>query len=122
MQPRATTTSLFDESISIGGDTKTGEAIRDVLKHIDIDWEEQLSKVVGDTIAHPIASTFQKIVRFAKRGVKSLGGNVSEYLHYESKQLPPKNAVEHFIEEVAKVRDDVDRMDARVQRLQAGKS
>lgn len=118
---RATTTSMFDESISISGDTKTGEIMRDILKNIDIDWEEQLSKVVGDTMAHPIAKGLKKLFRFAKRSTRSVSENVTEYLHYESKQLPPKNAVEHFIEEVATLRDDIDRMDAKIQHLQQRK-
>jgi len=118
---RATTTSLFDESISINGNTKIGEDIRDILKNIDIDWEEQLSKITGDTMAHPIARNFKKLLRFAKQSAQSLSDNISEYLHYESKQLPPKDAAEQFIEEITKLRDDVDRMEARIQRIQSRK-
>lgn len=118
----ASTTSMFDESITITGDTKTGEAIRDVLADLDIDWEEQLSKVVGDSIAHPLTQHAKKAVSLGKRSMKSLAENIAEYLHYESKQLPPESAVEHFIEGVAKLRDDVDRMEARIQRLAARKS
>ncbi|MCB1826964.1 MAG: SCP2 sterol-binding domain-containing protein, partial [Coxiellaceae bacterium] len=118
----ASTTVMFDEAITISGDTKTGEVMRDVLKNLDIDWEEQLSKIVGDSLAHPIMHHAKKAIAFGKRSLESLTGNVSEYLHYESKQLPPAAAVEHFIEDVSKLRDDVDRLEARVQRLKTRKS
>jgi len=117
----ASTTALFDASITISGDTKTGEVLRDIFRDLDIDWEEQLSKIVGDTLAHPIASRVKKFFSLGKRSAQSFGENISEYLHYEAQQLPPKNDVEQFIERIANVRDDVDRMDARVQRLQARK-
>lgn len=113
----ATTSSLFEESITISGDTKTGEALRDILKNLDIDWEEQLSKIVGDSLAHPIAHHGKKIAEAGKRAIKSLSGNLSEYLHYESQQLPPPQAVENFIEDVSRLRDDVDRLEARLNRM-----
>ena len=119
---KAKTTALFDESITISGDTQTGEAIRDVLKNLDIDWEEQLSKIVGDSLAHPIAHHAKKAVDLGKRTIRSLGDNVSEYLHYESQQLPPQQAVENFISDVSRLRDDVDRIEARINKLMAKKS
>ena len=114
---KAQTTALFDESITISGDTQTGEAIRDVLKNLDIDWEEQLSKIVGDSFAHPIAYHAKKAVGLGKQTIKSLGENVAEYLHYESQQLPPEQAVENFITNVGRLRDDVDRLEARINQL-----
>ena len=117
----ATTTSMFDESVAISGDTRTGEAMRDVLRNIDIDWEEHLSKIVGDVAAHKLAYHFKKTVAFGKKSVRSLGENIQEYLHYESKQLPTKAAVENFYQGVSKLRDDVDRMEARVKRLNPGR-
>lgn len=112
-----TTTALFEESITVSGDTRTGELLREVLRNIEIDWEEQLSKVVGDSLAHPIASGVGKVIHCGKESLKSFGENVAEYLQYESQQLPSKQAVEGFIEEVAVLRDDVDRLEARIQRL-----
>src|SRR3990167_6852337 len=41
-------TALFKNSIAISGDTEVGETIRDILTTLDIDWEEHLSKRVGD--------------------------------------------------------------------------
>ena len=117
----ATTTSMFDGSIAISGDTRVGEAMRDILKNLDIDWEEHLSKIVGDTIAHKLAYHFRKTMTFGKKSIQSLGENIQEYLHHESKQLPTPQAIEHFHQEVGKLRDDVDRMEARVKRLIQGK-
>lgn len=112
-----TTAAMFDESISISGDTRTGEAIRHVFKNLDIDWEEHLSKMVGDTIAHKLAYHFKKTLTFGKNSIRSLGENIQEYVHHESKQFPTPDAVEHFYQEVGTLRDDMDRIEARVIRL-----
>jgi ubiquinone biosynthesis accessory factor UbiJ len=116
-----TTRALFDESIAISGDTHTGEALRDILKQLDIDWEEQLSRIVGDTVAPPLARHLKKIWQCGQQGIRAFGENMTEYLQFESQQLPTKQAVERFIDDVAKLRDDVDRIAARVQRLKLTK-
>lgn len=116
----ATTTAMFDESISISGDTRTGEAIRNVLRNLDIDWEEHLSKIVGDSIAHKLTFHFKKTITLSKKGLRSFGENIQEYLHHESQQLPTPQAVENFCQDVGTLRDDIDRMQARIKRLQQG--
>lgn len=114
---KASTRALFNEGITISGDTRTGEAFRDVLKELDIDWEEQLSAVLGNRIAPPLTHQFKKFLKASKESLRSLRGNISEYLHYESQQLPPKQAVETFMAEVDLLRNDVDRLEARINRL-----
>ncbi len=116
---KASTTALFDASIMISGDTQAGEALGRILKDLEIDWEEHLSTIVGDSLAHPIAYHAKKAISSGKRSLKSLGENLSEYLHYESQQLPTPFEVEQLIQNIEQLRDDIDRIEARIHRLQA---
>ena len=116
----ASGSSLFDNTIEISGDTDTGEAIRDILRKIDIDWEEHLSHLVGDTLAHQAARRFNQAVKFGKRSVEKLQENIKEYIHEEARYFPTQQQANQLYKNIGKLRDDVDRAEARIKRLTGG--
>ena len=46
---------FFKGEVEIRGDTRLGRQFKSVLAEMDIDWEEHLSRIVGDVAAHRIA-------------------------------------------------------------------
>jgi ubiquinone biosynthesis protein UbiJ len=48
---------------------------------------------------------------------RSLAGNVSEYLQEEGRDLPTPTEVDEFLAGVDQLRDDVERLEARLARL-----
>ncbi len=111
--------ALFKNKIEISGDMELGEEVRDIFSNIDIDWEEHLSRFVGDIAAHKISSSFKRILDIGKNTASTLGQNVKEFLQSESKQVPTAREVEQFVEDVSILRNDVDRAEARLNRLLA---
>lgn len=109
--------ALFSNSIEISGDTAVAEKIRDILQEMDIDWEEQLSKVVGDIAAHKMANGFKQIVHLGKTTARTLGENVKEFLQSESQQVPSAPEMEQFITQVTELQYAVDRAEARLNQL-----
>ena len=49
-------------------------------------------------------------------------GNVREYLQEESRDVPSRYEVERFTRDVGALRDDVDRLEARLARLSGKRS
>jgi ubiquinone biosynthesis protein UbiJ len=49
-----------------------------------------------------------------------MGGNIREYLQEESRDVPTRYEVERFTREVGTLRDDVERVAARLSRLENG--
>jgi ubiquinone biosynthesis protein UbiJ len=47
-----------------------------------------------------------------------MGANIREYLQEESRDVPSRYEVDRFAASVSKLRDDVDRLEARLKRLQ----
>ena len=48
-----------------------------------------------------------------------MGDNIREYLQEESRDLPTRYEVEQFSQRVGKLRDDVERIAARLKRLES---
>lgn len=108
------TSSLFQNKLEISGDIAVGEALQKILANIDIDWEEQLSKITGDVAAHHVGETARNFLQFAKNSVDSLAQQVKTFLQIEQNQLPARAEFEDFVVNVRKLQQDVERLEARM--------
>ena len=110
---------LFAGEVEIRGDVTLGQRFESVLRELDIDWEEQLSHLVGDVAAHQVGNLVRDALQWGAKSVDTLGRDLTEYLQEESRQLPQQDEVNKFLAAVDMLRNDVERLDARVKRLQA---
>lgn len=109
--------ALFSGDIEIVGDTETGQHVRDIINALDLDWEEQLSKLVGDVVGHKVGNVVRGVAAWSAQTRSSVEQDISEYLQEESRLLPHREEITPFLEAVDILRGDVDRIEARVQRL-----
>ena len=103
--------------IRIAGDAGIGQEFQRLIRLLDIDWEDRLSRFVGGTAAHRIGRSLRGFSDFARQGAWRFGENLREYLQEETRDLPLRREVEAFNSAVDILRTDIDRLDARVQRL-----
>lgn len=105
--------------VRIEGDAEVAEKFRDLLTHARPDLEEELSRVVGDVAARNLANVARGVFDFGRRTARSLAGSVSEYLQEEGRDVPTRTELEEFLAGVDRIRDDVERAEARLARLEA---
>ena len=108
---------LFDGSVVIEGDTALAQRFGEFLTGLDIDWEEQLSRLTGDIAAHEIGNLVRGALGWGKQVNRTTELNLKEYLQEELRLLPGRYEIEPFLSEVDRLRDDVERLEARIQRL-----
>lgn len=111
--------ALFSGAVEIRGDTATGQRFQQILQAMDIDWEEHLSRLVGDTAAHQAARLAREGQAYARHSADTLRQDLGEYLTEEARLLPARIEVENLLGDIDRLRMDVDRLEARVQRLLA---
>jgi len=109
--------SLFSGEIEISGDSHTGRQFQKLFKNLNIDWEEQLSKVTGDVAAHKISNQLKSAQEWAMESTETFNLNTGEYLQEETRDLPSRPEVDCFYEEVDLIRADADRLEARLKLL-----
>ncbi len=114
--------SLFKGSVSIEGDIDLGQRFQDILRNVDIDWEERLSYVVGDVAAHKLGNVARDVISWGRQAALSLQDNIGEYLKFESNTVPARFEIEQFQLDVDTLRDDVERLEARIQRMTSAAS
>lgn len=108
---------IRDGSVELIGDAEKARAFQRLLAYARPDPEEQLSRLVGDPAAHAAGRFARGLGRWA-RGVRAtMASNIREYLQEESRDLPSRYETERFAKDVNALRDDVDRLAARIDRL-----
>ena len=108
---------LFSGDVRISGDTRLGHQFKKILASLNIDWEEQLSRVTGDMLAHQIGNGIRGVSGWLNRSKQSLELDVGEYLQEETQILPARAEVDRFIRNVDQLRAGLDRLQARLDRL-----
>jgi ubiquinone biosynthesis protein UbiJ len=117
-----TENALFSGEVSISGNVETGQAFKAILDAMDIDWEEHLSRLTGDAIAHQLGNTARRAGRLLQHGRRSLEQDLGDYLREELRLLPARIEIQNFADEVTRLRTGADRLTARVRRLQRDRS
>jgi len=108
---------LFSGEVRIAGDTHLAQAFGNFLGGLEVDWEEQLSRLLGDAAAHQVGVQVRGIERWGRRTSDILTQDIQEYLQEEARLLPSRYETRAFLDDVDRLRDDVDRLAARVARL-----
>ncbi len=111
-------TSTSGSSVRIEGDAEVAQGFSELLKQAKPDLEEELSRIVGDVAAHQMGNTVRSLLGFGKRVGDTLLQNVGEYLSEESRDVPSRTEAEEFNRDVDVLRDDVDRLEARLSLLE----
>ena len=109
--------SIRDGSLDLAGDAATAQAFQQLLAHAKPDVEEELSGVIGDAAAHTLGEFARGVGRWARETRSIMRDNIREYLQEESRDVPSRYEVDRFSKDVNVLRDDVDRLAARIDRL-----
>ncbi len=104
--------------VRISGDAETAQSFQKLFNAARPDFEEELSRLVGDPVAHHVANAARSVFEFGRRAAETFARNMGEYLTEESRDLPARPEVEAWIEQVDRLREAADRLEARLALLE----
>jgi ubiquinone biosynthesis protein UbiJ len=111
--------AMLAQGIKIDGDMGLGNRFSQILREIDVDWEELASRAVGDTLAHQMGQLARDTKGWLDSSAQAMRLNTREYLQEEVRLLPADAEIHRYLDEVDTLRMDVDRLEARLKRLEA---
>ena len=109
--------TMLKSDVEIEGDMRVAEQFSALLKQVDIDWEELLSKLVGDIVAHQAGQVTRGATEWFKETFDAMKQNTGEYISEEAKFSPAEAEVRHHMEQIDDIRMGVDRLAARINNL-----
>jgi ubiquinone biosynthesis accessory factor UbiJ len=105
------------EALSVTGDFALLGSLNPLFTPSNIDWEELLSKLFGDFIAHHLCQFLRERKKQQAHLAKTCQLNIQEYLQEEICLLPTLPEANHFYQEVDTLRDDVERLASKITHL-----
>jgi ubiquinone biosynthesis protein UbiJ len=91
--------------------------LRFIITELDVELEEQLSKLFGDVVAHRFNIICQDLCDWTLKSSNSFALNATEYLQQELQLLPPRYLIRQFLKAVDTISEDIDLLAARIERL-----
>lgn len=104
---------------SLEGDTELAAALAKILRDLSWDYEEDLSRLIGDIPAHQLAEFGRKAVSEVRSQSLNVAQMASEYLQEEQPMLAKKMRVAQFNQGVDTLREDIERLAKRIEKLSA---
>ena len=105
------------KEVEIAGDTDFAATLHLLVRNLRWDVEEDLSRVFGDVAAHRMAETGRTLQRWGEQSAENLARSAAEYWTEEQPLIASSRAVKEFALEVDTLRDDVARLEKRIESL-----
>ncbi|HEY1077301.1 MAG TPA: SCP2 sterol-binding domain-containing protein [Fontimonas sp.] len=106
------------QGLQVDGDVELLLRFNRLLARIGFDPEEFAARIVGDAAGHRLTQGLRGVLAWGQRTVNTLGLDSAEYLREETRDLARASDAQEWAESVDKLRDDVARFEARLQRLE----
>lgn len=104
--------------VEIGGDAELAEKFRELALLLQPDFEEELSLLVGDVLAHQFGNVVRGTGSWTQRAATTTLRNIAEFLAHESRDLVSRAEAAQLLDGVDTLREDLDRLAARVARIE----
>ena len=109
---------ILGEEVSLQGDIALATRLQQIAGRLDIDFEEAFARHLGDAPAHELVRAMRGFGGWLSGTGSALLEDASEYLRHEAALTPRRAEVDRFVNDVDDLRDDAERLEARVARLE----
>lgn len=103
--------------VKVSGDAELARRLQQLATRFDPDWQQPFVTAFGEILGVQIAQTLHAALLQARRSARDLAETAAEYVTEESRDVVPRAELDAFHDDVDVIRDDVERMAARVARL-----
>ena len=104
--------------VELTGQADLAQVVQGLFRELKWDVEEDLSRVVGDVVAHRMAETGRSLFAWQKEAAQRLAQNFAEYWTEENPVIAHRDDLARFSTDVGALRDKVDALEQRLARLQ----
>lgn len=105
--------------LTLEGDLGLARSLMRLSQALNIDWQRVLSRTLGERLAREALEGFRAGRRWLKMGASSLESDLGDYLREESRWCPDALEVDRFLSAVDHLRDETERLEARLRLLEA---
>jgi ubiquinone biosynthesis protein UbiJ len=107
----------FMRAVEVSGNAKLADAVMLLVRNLRWDFEEDLSRVVGDVAAHRLSNAARGFAAWQKDAAQRFAEAFADYATEESRLLVRRAELDALAGAAARLRDGVERLEQRIRRL-----
>ena len=107
-------------SIDVAGNAKLAAEAMFLVRHLRWDVEEELTQIVGDAAAHRLAGIARNAAAWHADAARRISASLAEYAVEEKRLLVQRAELEEIAAAHARLRDGLERIEKRIERLAGG--
>ena len=108
---------MFRGKLAVRGRVHLLEEIREMFFGLEIDWEAELARWLGDIPAHSLAEGIRRLAQWGLRTQGEMRADIAEYVFEEARLLTGKSQFEVLRDHLTELGISADRLEARLRRL-----
>jgi ubiquinone biosynthesis protein UbiJ len=110
---------IKQDELDVTGDIKIAQQFANIAQSLEIDWQTELAKHLGDVPTHKLVQFGNKITKSLVGKGKQLEADIGEYLVHEKRLVVTRSQINAFNQKTKDVAKKVDTLSARIDKLVA---
>lgn len=110
---------IKQDELDVTGDIKIAQQFANIAQSLEIDWQSELAKHLGDVPTHKLLQFGNKITKSLVGKGKQLEADIGEYLVHEKRLVVTRSQINAFNQKTKDVARKVDTLSARIDKLVA---
>lgn len=112
------TALIKQDKLNIVGDVKVAQQFADVFQQLDIDWQSELAKYLGDVPTYKLLRFNQWLLSKLMFAKQQISADASEWLIHEKRLVVTTGELQHFYHQVQQSQSVVQQIEQRVLHLE----
>ncbi|PHR85289.1 MAG: hypothetical protein COA59_02720 [Colwellia sp.] len=108
---------IKQDKLDLTGDIKIAQQFASLVENLDIDWQSELAKHIGDIPTHKLILLGKKISTKVEFATKQINADASEYIVHEQRLIVTRSQIDQFNQQVFEVSKHVDELEQRISQL-----
>jgi ubiquinone biosynthesis protein UbiJ len=110
---------IKQDELDVTGGIKIAQQFANIAQSLEIDWQTELAKHLGDVPTHKLLQFGNKITKSLVGKGKQLEADIGEYLVHEKRLVVTNSQINTFNQKTKDVASKVDTLSARIDKLVA---
>ena len=108
---------IKQDELDVNGDIKIAQQFASIAQSLEIDWQTELAKHLGDVPTHKLLQFSNKITKSLSARGKQFEADISEYLVHEKRLVVTSSQINAFNQQTKDIASEVDTLSARIDKL-----
>ncbi len=111
---------IKQDELDVSGDVKIAQQFANVAQSLQIDWQSELARHLGDVPTHKLLHFGNKITKSVASTGKKLQADIGEYLVHEKRLVVTNSQINAFNQQAKQISNQVDTLSERIDKLYKG--